>query len=119
MNFTATRRTVRNGWRDAMSTALNWPSSGNGIHLHWWAAEKQTEPVKEETMKNLPKMRDPYLTSQDIDLVFDLPGAVENFLKVWKPGAETREAFMIQNFELIGEARDKVLPGWDGEDYED
>ena len=44
-------------------------------------------------MKNLPKMRDPYLTSQDIDLVFDLPGAVENFLKVWKPGAETREAF--------------------------
>jgi len=102
-----------------MSTALNWPRGGNGIHLHWRAAEKQTETLKEETMKNLPKMRDPHLTPQDIDLVFDLPGAVENFLKVWGTEAETREAFrhlavvamkVTKAFELLAIKHPRIEP---------
>lgn len=70
-------------------------------------------------MKNLPKMRDPHLTPQDIDLVFDLPGAVENFLKVWLPEAETREAFrhlaavalkVTKAFELLDIKHPRIEP---------
>lgn len=41
----------------------------------------------------LPKMQDPYLSSKEVNLVFNLPAVVNNFIKVWKPVEEISEAF--------------------------
>lgn len=49
--------------------------------------ERKGEEVK------LPKMQDPYLSSKEVNLVFNLPAAVSNFIKVWKPVEEISEAF--------------------------
>lgn len=49
--------------------------------------ERKGEEVK------LPKMQDPYLSSKEVNLVFNLPAVVSNFIKVWKPVEEISEAF--------------------------
>lgn len=49
--------------------------------------ERKGEEVK------LPKMQDPYLSSKEVNLVFNLPAVVNNFIKAWKPVEEISEAF--------------------------
>ena len=49
--------------------------------------ERKGEEVK------LPKMQDPYLSSKEVNLVFNLPAVVGNFVEVWKPVEEISEAF--------------------------
>ena len=90
----------------------------------------------------LPKMQDPYLSSKEVNLVFNLPARgglserVEDneteivcvitqlYALLKNPdGAHpavrgARGALMAHNYALIREARDIVLPGW-GEGRED
>lgn len=67
----------------------------------------------------LPKMQDPYLSSKEVNLVFNLPAVVNNFIKVWKPVEEIGEAFRYlveeehqtgRAFELLNIKRPRNAP---------
>lgn len=64
-------------------------------------------------------MQDPYLSSKEVNLVFNLPAVVNNFIKVWKPVEEIGEAFRYlveeehqtgRAFELLNIKRPRNAP---------
>lgn len=66
-------------------------------------------------------MQDPYLSSKEVNLVFNLPAVVSNFIKVWEPVEEISEAFryLVEEehqtggvFELLNIKHPRNVPGF-------